>query len=119
MQARTGAGAAPTAPAFVRRQIPVYELVGEEGLALIESKADELLAEIGIEVHDDVACRMFADAGATVDGQRVRFDPGHVRSLCRNGTVDVHAAGSQPGALRRDRRRRRRVRSRLRLAVRP
>ena len=58
VQARTGSGAAPAAPAFIRRQIPVYELVGEEGLALIEAKADELLAEIGVEVHDDVACRI-------------------------------------------------------------
>ena len=45
MQDRTGAGAAPAAPAFVRRQIPVYELGGEEGLALLEAKADEWLAE--------------------------------------------------------------------------
>ena len=77
-----GAAAAPTAPAFIRRQIPTYELLGEEGLALIETKADELLAEVGIEVHDDVAVGLFRDAGATVDGQRVRFDPGHVRALC-------------------------------------
>ena len=26
--------------------------------------------------------RLFADAGATVDGERVRFDRGHVRALC-------------------------------------
>ena len=82
VHARTGAASVPSGPAFIRRQIPAYELVGEEGLALIEAKADELLAEVGIEVHDDVALRMFADAGATVDDQRVRFDPGHVRALC-------------------------------------
>ena len=82
LEARTGAGSGPTAPAFVRRRIPVYELVGEEGLDLIEARADDLLAEIGIEVHDDIALRLFADAGATVTGQRVRFDRGHVRSLC-------------------------------------
>lgn len=82
IEARTGAGATPVAPAFIRRQIPTYELVGEEGLALIEAKADQLLAEIGIEIHDDVAVKLFADAGASVDGQRVRFDPGHVSALC-------------------------------------
>ena len=82
LEARTGPGAAPEAPAFIRRQIPTYELLGEEGLALIETKADELLADVGIEIHDDVAVALFRDAGATVDGQRVRFDPGHVRALC-------------------------------------
>ena len=34
LEARTGAGATPVAPAFIRRRIPNYELVGEEGLAL-------------------------------------------------------------------------------------
>jgi len=71
------------APAFLRRQIPVYELLGEEGLALIETNADRILADVGIEIRgDDVALRLFRDAGATVDGDRVRFDPGHVRALC-------------------------------------
>ena len=71
------------APAFIRRQIPRYELLGEEGLALIEENADRILAEVGIEVRgDEVALALFRDAGATVDGERVRFDPGHVRALC-------------------------------------
>ncbi len=70
-------------PAFLRRQIPVYELLGEEGLALIETNADRILADVGIEIRgDEVALGLFRDAGATVDGARVRFDPGHVRALC-------------------------------------
>jgi len=70
-------------PAFIRRQIPPYELLGDEGLALVEQKADQLLAEVGIEFHDDAqSLQLFRDAGATVDGVRVRFDPGHVRALC-------------------------------------
>jgi trimethylamine---corrinoid protein Co-methyltransferase len=82
LEARRGAAATPSAPAFIRRQIPPYELLGEEGLALIEAKADEILAEVGIDIHDDVAVGLFRDAGATVEGDRVRFDPGHVRALC-------------------------------------
>jgi trimethylamine---corrinoid protein Co-methyltransferase len=81
--ARTGAGARPIAPAFIRREIATYDLLGEEGLALIESKGEELLKEVGIEIRDDAeALQLFRDAGATVDGITVRFDPGHVRSLC-------------------------------------
>ena len=79
--ARTGDGSGPTAPAFIRRRIPCYELVGEEGVALVEQRADQLLAEVGIEIHDDIAVKLFADAGASIDGERVRFDPGHVRAL--------------------------------------
>src|SRR3954464_3573581 len=83
LAARTGDGARPHAPAFIRRQIPPYELLGEEGLALIEANADRLLADVGMEIRDDPeAIKMFEAAGATVDGVRVRFDPGHVVSLC-------------------------------------
>ncbi|MFM8266967.1 MAG: trimethylamine methyltransferase family protein [Ilumatobacteraceae bacterium] len=76
----SGAGAAP---AFITRRIPPYELLSEEGLALVESTADRILAEVGIEFHGDAeALALFRDAGASVDGERVRFDPGHVRALC-------------------------------------
>jgi len=81
--ARTGAGSRPTAPAFIRRTIPTSELLGEEGLVLVETKADQLLAEVGIEIRDDAeALQLFADAGATVRGITVHFDAGHVRALC-------------------------------------
>ena len=80
---RTGEGRRPHPPAFIRRQIPPYELLGEEGLALIESQADRLLAEVGIEIRDDAeSLQLFRDAGATVDGVTVHFDPGHVKALC-------------------------------------
>ena len=83
MAARTGEGAKPHAPAFIRREIPPYELLREEGLALVESQADLLLAEVGIEIRDDPeSLQLFKDAGATVDGVTVHFDPGHVRALC-------------------------------------
>ena len=73
----------PDVPAFIRRRIPFYELLSDEGLALVEAKADQLLAEVGIEIRgDEVARSSFRDAGATVTGDLVRFDPGHVRALC-------------------------------------
>lgn len=70
-------------PAFLRREIPAYELLSEEGLATVEAHADRILAEVGIEIRgDDEALRLFRDAGATVDGLLVKFDPGHARALC-------------------------------------
>ena len=83
IQTRAAHAGESHAPAFIRRQIPCYELLEEEGLALIEANADRILAEVGIEIRGDpVALALFRDAGATVDGERVRFDPGHVRALC-------------------------------------
>jgi trimethylamine--corrinoid protein Co-methyltransferase len=80
---RTGEGARPVAPAFIRRQIPPYELLSDEGLALIESKGEQLLADVGVEIRDDPeALQLFRDAGATVKDITVHFDPGHVRALC-------------------------------------
>lgn len=85
------------APAFLRRQIPVYELLGEEGLALIETNADRILADVGVEIRgDEVALGLFRDAGATVDGARVRFDPGHVRALCATAPTQFTQLARNP-----------------------
>jgi trimethylamine---corrinoid protein Co-methyltransferase len=82
MATRTGEGAKPHAPAFIRRKIPPYELLGEEGLALMETQADRLLAEVGIEFRDDAeSLQLFKNAGATIDGITIHFDPGHVKAL--------------------------------------
>ena len=77
--ARTGAilQAAP----FLTRHIPPRVMVSDEGLEIIEQNADRILAEVGIEIHHDATIRRFREAGASVDGTRVRFDPGMVRSL--------------------------------------
>ncbi|HEY5424837.1 MAG TPA: trimethylamine methyltransferase family protein, partial [Ilumatobacteraceae bacterium] len=69
--------------AFIRREIPPYELLSEEGLALVEANADRILADVGMEIRDDPeALKLFEAAGATVDGVTVRFDRGHVAALC-------------------------------------
>ena len=59
---------------YIKRQIPEYEILSEEGMALIESNADKVQEEIGIEFRDDPeALQMWRDAGADVKGERVRF----------------------------------------------
>ena len=57
------------------------EVMTDESLEIIESNADRLMTEVGLEIHDDYAIGVFRDAGATVDGTRVRFDPGMCRSI--------------------------------------
>ena len=71
-------------PAYITRKIPDYAMLSEEALAQFDIHADRILKEIGIEFRgDEVALKLFKDAGADVQGVRVRFDPGHVRHLCR------------------------------------
>jgi trimethylamine--corrinoid protein Co-methyltransferase len=60
--------------------VPTYCHASEEQLALIEHNADTVLEEIGIEFRDfPKALALFREAGADVDGERVRFP----RGLCR------------------------------------
>lgn len=83
VEERTGADSGPSGPAFIKRTVMPYDLITPDGLDLIERKADQLLAEIGIDINDDHAIDLFRGAGASIDGCRVRFEPGHVRELIR------------------------------------
>lgn len=80
-----------------RRRIPAYELLGDEALSDIENQADWILAEIGIEFRgDEAALSLFRDAGASVDGPRVRSDRGHVRALCSTAPTTFRLHGRHP-----------------------
>ena len=76
-----GAPAAAIAP-FIERKIPYFEILNDESLELIEHNADRLLAEIGIDfLEDPEVLDLFRDAGAEVDGTRVRFPAGMCRQI--------------------------------------
>src|SRR6202051_1877435 len=67
---------------YITRKIPYYEVLGEEGLTLMERNADTILEEIGIDFRDDPeAIQIWKAAGADVKGERVRFARGMCRSL--------------------------------------
>src|SRR5450631_2711182 len=75
------AHAVDTVP-FITRKIPYYEVLGEEGLALIERNADTVLEEIGIDFRDDPeALEIWKAAGADVKGERVHCARGMCRSI--------------------------------------
>ncbi|PZO77790.1 MAG: trimethylamine methyltransferase [Mesorhizobium amorphae] len=81
--ARSGGGPG-TQQFFIKRRINIYEVLDEEGLALIEHNADTVLEEIGIEFRDDAeALEMWKQAGADVKGSRVHFPRGLPRSLLK------------------------------------
>ena len=73
-----------TAPAFVKRQIPYYEFLSEEGLVALEDQADWLMQEIGLEFRGDPeALRIWKQGGAEVKDTRVKLPKGMARELCK------------------------------------
>jgi trimethylamine--corrinoid protein Co-methyltransferase len=67
---------------FLTRTMPPFEVLGEEGLAIIEHNADTILQEVGLEFRGDPgALELLKDAGADVAGERVRFPRGLARQL--------------------------------------
>lgn len=72
---------APRVP-YIQRKLGTFNVLNEEGLSLIEHNADLLLQETGMEFHDDPEIlAIFRNAGASVQGTRVRFEPGMCRSI--------------------------------------
>lgn len=87
------------APAYITRQVPEYEILGEEGLILIESNADKILEEIGINFSGyKEALKTWKEAGAEVEGERVRFPKGLCRKLIQESAprqFTQHARNSE------------------------
>jgi trimethylamine--corrinoid protein Co-methyltransferase len=67
---------------YITRKIPYFEVVSSSGLELLEHNADTILQEVGIDFRDDPeSLRLLKDAGADVQGERVRFPRGMCRSI--------------------------------------
>jgi len=67
---------------YVKRKIPFYEVLDEEGLQIIERNADTILEEIGIEFRDmPEALELLKQGGAEIDGVTARFPRGLCRSI--------------------------------------
>ncbi len=92
---------------FITRELTPVELLGAEGIELIEHNADTILEQVGIDVRGAPdALELFTGAGADVDGERVRFPRGLARSLvqataprefvqhARNPVNDVRIGGT-------------------------
>jgi trimethylamine--corrinoid protein Co-methyltransferase len=78
------AGVAEVKPAmpYIKRKIPCFEVLDEEGLTLIENNADTILEEIGIEFRDmPEALEVLKQGGAEIDGVTARFPRGLCRSI--------------------------------------
>jgi trimethylamine---corrinoid protein Co-methyltransferase len=75
---------------FLTRTLAPFEVLREEGLALIEHNADTILEEVGVEFRGDPeALRTLRDGGADVDGERVRFQRGMCREIVQRSAPRV------------------------------
>jgi trimethylamine--corrinoid protein Co-methyltransferase len=85
------------APAYVKRAIPYYEFLSEEGLVRLEEQADWLIQEVGLEFRDDPrALEIWKQAGADVKGTRVRLDKGMARELCKTAPSEFTQYARNP-----------------------
>ncbi|MYM53871.1 trimethylamine methyltransferase family protein [Thalassovita mangrovi] len=92
-RARTGGGAARRAQRsavsfetaqYITRNIPNFEVLTEEALEIIETNAETILEEIGVNfVNNPGALQRWRDAGADVQGERVHIPRGLARELCK------------------------------------
>ena len=81
--ARSGGGPG-IQQSYIKRAIKSFEVLDEEGLALIEANADTVLEETGIIFRDDPeTLALWKEAGADVQGDRVHFPKGLPRSLLK------------------------------------
>lgn len=78
------------------RLIPSYNLLNESSLVALEHQADWLLENVGVEFRGDtIALELFRQAGASVEGERVKFENGLARQLCSTAPQEftLHSRG--------------------------
>ena len=92
-RSRSGGGAARRAERtavsveterYIDRKIPLYELLDDKALELIEYNAETVLEEIGVNFVDSpIALKRWRSAGALIEGERVRIPRGLAKELCK------------------------------------
>ena len=59
---------------YIQRNIPVFNVLNDEALEIIESNAEAILEEIGVNfVNNPAALKRWAEAGAKVNGKKTRL----------------------------------------------
>ncbi len=79
---------------YIRRRLPVIDLLSAEAVEIIENNAELILEEIGVEFRrDPESLRLWRAAGAEVRGERVRIPRGLARHLLRTAPQEfmLHA----------------------------
>ena len=83
---------------FIERNIPNLEILSQEAIEIIEYNAETVLEEIGVAFTDNPgAIEIWRNAGADIQGERVRIPRGLARKLCRTAPKKIiqHARNSE------------------------
>lgn len=95
--ARTAARS--TTSTHLHRKLAPVEVIDEDGLAIIEANAEIIMGEVGIAFQGmPDALSMWREAGATVDGELVRFPEGMCREIVQRSapaTYTQHARNAE------------------------
>ena len=68
---------------FIERNIPTFDILNQEALEIIEANAEKVLEEVGVNfVNNPGALDLWRQAGADINGERVRIPRGLARQLC-------------------------------------
>lgn len=70
--------------------------LSEDDLDKVHAQALRILADVGIEVHDEAMCQLLAAAGQDVDGTRVRWDPDFVMDQLAQAPSSFDLTGRNP-----------------------
>jgi trimethylamine--corrinoid protein Co-methyltransferase len=82
---------------FIRRQIPIVELLSQEAMEIIEANAETILEEIGVEFRrDPESLRLWRGGGADVQGERVHIPRGLARHLLRTAPREFTVQARNP-----------------------
>ena len=83
---------------FIERNIPNLEILSQEAIEIIEYNAETVLEEIGVAFTDNPgAIELWRNAGADIEGERVRIPRGLAKKLCRTAPKKIiqHARNSE------------------------
>lgn len=95
-QTDAGDAAHPASP-HVRRRLPFFDPLNEEGIERLEAQVDWICQDLGIEFRDDPeALRIWTEAGARVEGTRVRAPADWIRHLCRKAPREFTQVARNP-----------------------
>ncbi|MGA0372664.1 MAG: trimethylamine methyltransferase family protein [Paracoccaceae bacterium] len=82
---------------FIERNIPNFDLLSSEALEIIETNAEIVLEEIGVNfVNNPSALALWKDAGADVQGERVHIPRGLARKLCATAPSRIKQHARNP-----------------------
>ncbi len=82
---------------FIERNIPNFDLLSSEALEIIETNAETVLEEIGVNfVNNPSALALWKNAGADVQGERVHIPRGLARKLCATAPSRIKQHARNP-----------------------